>query len=125
MLILRLGLAGTTLKVARQEYAGQVSAHVHCDVARDAVITVRAGVFKPAECGAAAGKILDRSAAVPTRRRARGRGVTDEEVARKTTGCRGSILRPGHQGRAVRVFRFVSVAGSNKDGLPIVTSRSP
>lgn len=56
------GLEGTTLKVVRQEYAGQVSAHVHCDVARGAVITVRASVFKPAECGAAAGKILDRSA---------------------------------------------------------------
>ncbi len=56
------GLQGTTLKVVRQEYAGQVSAHVHCDVARGAVITVRAGVFKPAEDGAAAGKILDRSA---------------------------------------------------------------
>ncbi len=56
------GLAGTTLKVVRQEYAGQVSAHVHCDVARGAVITVRAGVFKPAADRAAAGKILDRSA---------------------------------------------------------------
>lgn len=56
------GLAGTTLKVVRQEYAGQVSAHVHCDVARGAVITVRAGVFKPPEGDAAAGKIVDRSA---------------------------------------------------------------
>ena len=35
------GLEGTTLKVVRQEYAGQVSAHVHCDVAGGAVITVR------------------------------------------------------------------------------------
>jgi electron transfer flavoprotein alpha subunit len=56
------GLEGTTLKVVRQEHAGQVSAHVHCDGARGAVITVRAGVFKPTECGAVVGKILDRSA---------------------------------------------------------------
>jgi len=66
------GLEGTTLKVVRQEYAGQVSAHVHCDVARGAVITVRAGIFKPAEGGAAAGRIVDRSAdaaGLTTRRR--------------------------------------------------------
>jgi electron transfer flavoprotein alpha subunit len=56
------GLEGTTLKVVRQEFAGQVSAHVQCDVAKGAVITVRPGVFKAAEGGAAAGQIVDRSA---------------------------------------------------------------
>ena len=55
------GLEGTTLKAVRQEYAGQVSAHVHCDIARGAVITVRPGAFKPAEAGAAAGQVVDRS----------------------------------------------------------------
>ncbi len=55
------GLEGTTLKAVRQEYAGQVSAHVHCDVAKGAVITVRPGAFKPAEAGAAAGQVVDRS----------------------------------------------------------------
>jgi electron transfer flavoprotein alpha subunit len=55
------GLDGTTLKVVRQEYAGQVSAHVHADVAKGAVITVRSGAFKPAE-GGAAGQVVDRSA---------------------------------------------------------------
>ena len=55
------GLDGTTLKAVRQEYAGQVSAHVHCDIARGAVITVRPGSFKPAEAGAAAGQVIDRS----------------------------------------------------------------
>lgn len=54
-------LDGTTLKVIRQEFAGQVSAHVHCDVANGAVITVRSGAFRPAE-SAAAGKVVDRSA---------------------------------------------------------------
>ena len=55
------GLEGTTLKAVRQEYAGQVSAHVHCDIAKGAVITVRPGAFKPAEAGAAAGEVVDRS----------------------------------------------------------------
>lgn len=56
------GLEGTTLKVVRQEFAGQVSAHVHCAVANGAVITVRSGAFRPAEGGPAAGQVVDRSA---------------------------------------------------------------
>ncbi|MGZ8790855.1 MAG: electron transfer flavoprotein subunit alpha/FixB family protein [Thermoanaerobaculia bacterium] len=55
-------LEGTTLKVVRQEYAGQVSAHVHCDIAKGAVITVRSGAFRPAEAAATAGQVTDRSA---------------------------------------------------------------
>jgi electron transfer flavoprotein alpha subunit len=59
------GLDGTTLKVVRQEFAGQVSAHVHCDVSNGAVITVRPGAFPAAERGSAAGEVgevVDRSA---------------------------------------------------------------
>ena len=51
---------GNTLKVVRQEYAGQVSAHVQADVSKGAVITVRAGSFKPA--GAVSVQVIDRSA---------------------------------------------------------------
>lgn len=56
------GVEGTTLKVVRQEFAGQVSAHVHCDIAKGAVITVRSGAFRPAEAGPVAGQVVDRSA---------------------------------------------------------------
>lgn len=55
------GLDGTTLKVTRQEFAGQVSAHVHADVSEGAVITVRPGAFRAAEAGTA-GSIVDKSA---------------------------------------------------------------
>ena len=55
------GIEGTTLKVVRQEYAGQVSAHVHCEIANGAVITVRSGAFRPAEALPAAGQVTDRS----------------------------------------------------------------
>jgi electron transfer flavoprotein alpha subunit len=56
------GLDGTTLKVIRQEFAGQVSAHVACDVSRGAVVSVRPGAFKPEAAGAVAGPVVDRSA---------------------------------------------------------------
>lgn len=56
------GVEGTTLKVVRQEFAGQVSVHVHCDIAKGAVITVRSGAFRPAAAGAVAGQVTDRSA---------------------------------------------------------------
>jgi len=54
-------LDGTTLKVIRQEYAGQVSTHVDCNVANGAVITVRPGVYQPAE-GSGSAQIVDHSA---------------------------------------------------------------
>ncbi len=56
------GLEGTTLKVVRQEFSGQVSAHVHCDIGSGAVVTVRPGAFPAAESGSAAGEVVDRSA---------------------------------------------------------------
>jgi electron transfer flavoprotein alpha subunit len=55
-------LEGTILSVARQEFAGQVSAHVHCDIASGAVVTVRPGTFPAATSGPADGKVVDRSA---------------------------------------------------------------
>jgi electron transfer flavoprotein alpha subunit len=55
------GLEGATLKVIRQEYSGQVSAHVTADVAQGAVLTIRGGAFRPGT-PAAAGKVVDQSA---------------------------------------------------------------
>lgn len=57
------GLEGTTLKVVRQELAGQLSAHVHCDLASGAVITIRPGAFPAPEGGSTSGEVVDRSAA--------------------------------------------------------------
>jgi electron transfer flavoprotein alpha subunit len=55
------GLDGSTLKVVRQEFGGQVSTHVHCDIASGAVITVRPGPFSPDESKGAAGQVVDKS----------------------------------------------------------------
>jgi len=43
------GVEGNALKVVRQEFGGQVSTHVRCDIASGAVINIRPGAFKPSE----------------------------------------------------------------------------
>ncbi len=37
------GVEGTSLKVVRQEFGGQVSTHVRCDISSGAVINLRPG----------------------------------------------------------------------------------
>src|ERR1035438_1552414 len=55
------GIEGGFLKVVRQEFSGQVSAHVRCDLSSGAVINVRPGVFKPLETAAISGIVVDKS----------------------------------------------------------------
>jgi len=56
------GLDGDKLKVIRQEFSGQVSTHVICNISAGAVINVRPGVFQAAEHKSAAGRVVDKSA---------------------------------------------------------------
>ena len=63
------GLAGTTLKVVRQEFGGQVSTHVHCDIATGAVLTVRPGAFQAADAAELAGEIREVAVGPLTARR--------------------------------------------------------
>ena len=58
------GVEGACLKVIRQEFGGQVSAHVRCDISSGAVITIRPGAFKPVESAAAGGQVVDKSSEV-------------------------------------------------------------
>jgi electron transfer flavoprotein alpha subunit len=58
------GMEGSVLKVIRQEYSGQVSTHVACDIANGAVLNVRPGVFQPDESGSAGGQVIDKSSEV-------------------------------------------------------------
>jgi len=59
------GIEGTYMTVVRQEFGGQVSAHVRCDIASGAVLTIRPGVFKAAEVTAAArAHVVDKSSEV-------------------------------------------------------------
>jgi len=52
---------GANLKLVRQEFGGQVSAHVRCDISSGAVITIRPGAFKAAEAAPGSSSIVDKS----------------------------------------------------------------
>lgn len=50
------------LKAVREEFSGQVSTHVSCDISEGVVITVRPGAFRPGESKAVAGQVVDQTA---------------------------------------------------------------
>ena len=58
------GFEGANLKLVRQEFGGQVSAHVRCDASAGAVLNLRPGAFKPLEGAAVNGAIVNKSADV-------------------------------------------------------------
>jgi electron transfer flavoprotein alpha subunit len=49
------------IKVVRQEFGGQVSAHVRCDISSGAVLTLRPGAFKAADSTGVRGPVVDKS----------------------------------------------------------------
>ncbi len=55
------GIEGSTLKVIREEFGGQVSSHVNCDVSSGGIITVRPGSFEPDESKSAGGSVVDKT----------------------------------------------------------------
>jgi electron transfer flavoprotein alpha subunit len=55
---------GNCLKVIRQEFGGQMSTHVQCDISTGAVINLRPGAFKPAKGSSVSGVVIDKSSAV-------------------------------------------------------------
>ena len=57
------GADGIAMRLVRQEFGGQVSAHVRCDISSGAVITIRPGAFKPLASAPASGVVVDKSAA--------------------------------------------------------------
>ena len=58
------GVEGAWLKVVRQEFGGQVSSHVRCDISSGAVLNIRPGAFKPLENAPAGGVVIDKSSEV-------------------------------------------------------------
>ena len=66
------GVEAGALKIVRQEFGGQLSAHVRCDFSSGAVMTVRPGAFKAAENPSLTGSVIDKSSdigALSTKRR--------------------------------------------------------
>jgi electron transfer flavoprotein alpha subunit len=58
------GSEGALLKLVRQEFGGQVSAHVHCDISSGVVLTLRPGAFKPLAIPPANGMVVEKSGEV-------------------------------------------------------------
>ena len=58
------GVDGAHLKLVRQEFGGQVSAHVRCDISSGVVLNLRPGAFKPQEGAPLNGVVVDKSAEV-------------------------------------------------------------
>jgi electron transfer flavoprotein alpha subunit len=58
------GTEGTWLKIVRQEFGGQVSAHVRCDISSGAVLSIRPGAFKALANAPANGVVVDKSVEV-------------------------------------------------------------
>jgi electron transfer flavoprotein alpha subunit len=56
------GAEGASLKISRQEFGGQISAQVRCDISSGAVMNIRPGAFKPLEEVRAVGQVVDKSA---------------------------------------------------------------
>lgn len=55
------GIDGDSLKIVRQEYGGQVSTHVACNISAGAILNVRPGAFQPDESKSAGGQVVDKS----------------------------------------------------------------
>ncbi len=57
-------MEANALRVVRQEFGGQVSTHVRCDISSGAVINVRPGAFKAGTAAAATIAVIDKSAEI-------------------------------------------------------------
>jgi electron transfer flavoprotein alpha subunit len=55
------GVDGKAGKLVRQEFGGQVSAHVLCDISAGAVVTIRPGAFHAAESVPVRGALVEKS----------------------------------------------------------------
>ena len=56
------GMEDGKLKAIREEYSGQVSTHLLCDITHGAVITIRPGAFQADESKGESGTIVDKTA---------------------------------------------------------------
>ena len=57
-------IEGELLRLVRQEYGGQLSVHVRCDLSMGAVVSIRPGAFKTERTSPAPGVIVDKSSDV-------------------------------------------------------------
>ena len=116
------GTDGAWLKLVRQEFGGQVSAHVRCDIASGAVLNIRPGAFKPLESAPAGGVVVDKSSEVGAL--AAGRRYLETVVAEA-----GDVDITKHQvlvsiGRGIQERDNVAIAEELADALGAAVSCS-
>jgi len=116
------GREGTALKVVRQEFGGQVSAHVRCDVSSGAVINIRPGAFNPLEGAPAAGLVVDKSSDVGALAAARRYLETIVAEAGDVDITKHSVLVS--IGRGIQEKDNVAIAQELADALGAVVSCS-
>ncbi|HXY14128.1 MAG TPA: electron transfer flavoprotein subunit alpha/FixB family protein [Terriglobales bacterium] len=54
-------LDGCSLKLVRQEFGGQISTHIRCDISSGAVLTTRPGAFHATETAPVRGAVVEKS----------------------------------------------------------------
>ncbi len=116
------GAEGGDLKVVRQEFGGQVSAHVRCDISDGAVISVRPGAFKPAERNPGNGIVVDKSSDVGVLSAGRRYLETIVAEAGDVDIARQSVLVS--IGRGIQEKENVAIAQKLADALGAVVSCS-
>jgi electron transfer flavoprotein alpha subunit len=65
------GLDDSALRLVRQEFGGQVSTHVRCEISDGAVVNIRPGAFQPAGGASLSGVVVDKSGELGTLKTAR------------------------------------------------------
>jgi electron transfer flavoprotein alpha subunit len=65
------GVDDGALRLVRQEFGGQVSVHVRCEIADGAVLNIRPGAFQPAPSAPSRGVVVDKSGELGTLKMAR------------------------------------------------------
>jgi electron transfer flavoprotein alpha subunit len=58
------GLDSSFLKVVRQEFGGQLSAHANCDLSSGAVLNIRPGAFKAIQAAGVNGVVINKSSEI-------------------------------------------------------------
>ncbi len=116
------GIEGTSLSAVRQEFGGQVSAHVQCDISSGAVITTRPGAFKVLPSTPGSGTVVDKSADVGALAAGRRYLETVEAEAGDVDITKHSILVS--IGRGIQEKDNVAIAQELADALGAAVSCS-
>ena len=117
-------LEDDSLQLVRQEFGGQVSTHVRCDVSSGAVINIRPGAFKPQPSTPSVSVFVDKSSAIgvlTARRRYLHR--TRHPGQRQCRACGRACGSAGRSGELLAARRRCQVDGEIAAGWVVGKNR--